>query len=192
MQRRLQFSSPEPVGALAGFELPPFRFEPAGYADVGIKSAIEKGIIPGPRLLVTTKVIVATGPWVEGRMPQNDYDLVACLPTEPQPFLNKPCPNASSLLSRKHGHRCQSQGLLYLGPGDYRQPAEQDVADDLFLDLGDQGKSDKAQRRILPDPRRWGSVRAIPNVVNCQFAGGDKQHGVAGPSVTLRNDGPAP
>ena len=35
--------------------------EGAGYADVGVKSAIQKGIIPGPRLLVTTKAIVATG-----------------------------------------------------------------------------------------------------------------------------------
>ncbi len=35
--------------------------EGAGFADVGIKSAIEKGIIPGPRLLVTTRAIVATG-----------------------------------------------------------------------------------------------------------------------------------
>src|SRR5262245_5381353 len=35
--------------------------EGAGFADVGIKSAIEKGIIPGPRLLITTKAIVANG-----------------------------------------------------------------------------------------------------------------------------------
>lgn len=35
--------------------------EGAGYADVGIKSAIQKGIIPGPRLLVATRAIVATG-----------------------------------------------------------------------------------------------------------------------------------
>ena len=35
--------------------------EGAGYADVGLKSAVAKGIIPGPRLLVTTKAIVATG-----------------------------------------------------------------------------------------------------------------------------------
>jgi imidazolonepropionase-like amidohydrolase len=35
--------------------------EGAGFADVGIKSAIDKGIIPGPRLLITTKAIVATG-----------------------------------------------------------------------------------------------------------------------------------
>ena len=35
--------------------------EGAQLADVGIKSAIEKDIIPGPRLLVTTRAIVATG-----------------------------------------------------------------------------------------------------------------------------------
>jgi imidazolonepropionase-like amidohydrolase len=35
--------------------------EGAGYADVGIKEAIELGVIPGPRLLVVTKAIVATG-----------------------------------------------------------------------------------------------------------------------------------
>ena len=35
--------------------------EGAGYADVGIKAAINQGIIPGPRMFVTTKAIVATG-----------------------------------------------------------------------------------------------------------------------------------
>ncbi len=35
--------------------------EGAGYADVGIKQAIDRGVIPGPRLLVTTRAIVATG-----------------------------------------------------------------------------------------------------------------------------------
>lgn len=35
--------------------------EGASYADVGLKQAILQGIIPGPRLLVTTKAIVATG-----------------------------------------------------------------------------------------------------------------------------------
>jgi imidazolonepropionase-like amidohydrolase len=50
--------------------------EGAGYADVGIKSAIQKGLIPGPRLLVTTKAIVATGSYAprgfapEWRIPQ--------------------------------------------------------------------------------------------------------------------------
>jgi len=35
--------------------------EGAGYSDVGLKQAVEQGIIPGPRMLVTTRAIVATG-----------------------------------------------------------------------------------------------------------------------------------
>lgn len=35
--------------------------EGAGYADVGLKQAVEKGVILGPRLLVAGKAIVATG-----------------------------------------------------------------------------------------------------------------------------------
>ena len=47
---------------LAGFTtIRDLGTEGAGYADVGIKQAIEQGIIPGPRMLVTTRAIVATG-----------------------------------------------------------------------------------------------------------------------------------
>lgn len=35
--------------------------EGAGYADVGIRDAINKGVIPGPRLIVSGRAIVATG-----------------------------------------------------------------------------------------------------------------------------------
>jgi imidazolonepropionase-like amidohydrolase len=35
--------------------------EGAGYADVGLKQAVNQGIIPGPRMIVTTRAIVATG-----------------------------------------------------------------------------------------------------------------------------------
>ncbi len=35
--------------------------EGAGYADVGLEQAIEEGIIPGPRMRVATRAIVATG-----------------------------------------------------------------------------------------------------------------------------------
>jgi imidazolonepropionase-like amidohydrolase len=35
--------------------------EGAGYADVGLKQAIDQGIVPGPRMLVVTRAIVATG-----------------------------------------------------------------------------------------------------------------------------------
>jgi imidazolonepropionase-like amidohydrolase len=35
--------------------------EGAGYADIGIKAAIDKGVIPGPRMLVSGPAIVVTG-----------------------------------------------------------------------------------------------------------------------------------
>jgi imidazolonepropionase-like amidohydrolase len=35
--------------------------EGAGYDDVGLKMAIMKGVVPGPRMLVATRAIVATG-----------------------------------------------------------------------------------------------------------------------------------
>ena len=35
--------------------------EGAAYDDVGLKHAIEKGVIPGPRMIVATRAIVATG-----------------------------------------------------------------------------------------------------------------------------------
>src|SRR6267142_475582 len=50
--------------------------EGAGYADVGLKQAVEQGIIPGPRMLVVTRAIVATGSYgpkgyaPEWRVPQ--------------------------------------------------------------------------------------------------------------------------
>jgi imidazolonepropionase-like amidohydrolase len=47
---------------LAGFTtLRDLGTEGAGYADVGLQQAIDQGIIAGPRLLVATKAIVATG-----------------------------------------------------------------------------------------------------------------------------------
>jgi imidazolonepropionase-like amidohydrolase len=35
--------------------------EGAGYADVGLKQAIDEGIVPGPRMLIATRALVATG-----------------------------------------------------------------------------------------------------------------------------------
>ena len=47
---------------MAGFTaLRDLGTEGAEYADVGLKEAVDQGIIPGPRLFVTTKAIVATG-----------------------------------------------------------------------------------------------------------------------------------
>src|SRR5262245_46774221 len=50
--------------------------EGAGYADVGLKQAVEQGIIPGPRMFVVTRAIVASGSYgpkgyaSEWRVPQ--------------------------------------------------------------------------------------------------------------------------
>jgi len=47
---------------LAGFTtLRDLGTEGAGYSDVGLKEAVEQGIIPGPRMLAVTRAIVATG-----------------------------------------------------------------------------------------------------------------------------------
>ena len=45
--------------------------EGAGYADVGLKQAVVQGIIPGPRVVTTTRAIVATGTYApKGFSPQ--------------------------------------------------------------------------------------------------------------------------
>src|SRR5436190_3832554 len=50
--------------------------EGAGYADVELKQAVNQGIIPGPRMLASTRAIVATGSYapkgfaLEWRVPQ--------------------------------------------------------------------------------------------------------------------------
>jgi len=41
--------------------------EGASYADVGLKQAIDQGIIPGPRLLVTTRAMLVTGSYAPRR-----------------------------------------------------------------------------------------------------------------------------
>lgn len=48
--------------------------EGAGHADVGVKQAIDQGIIPGPRMLVTTKAIVGRGSYAP-RSFANDIDI---------------------------------------------------------------------------------------------------------------------
>lgn len=43
--------------------------EGAGYADVGLKQAVVQGIVPGPRMLVVTRAIVATGSYALKGLP---------------------------------------------------------------------------------------------------------------------------
>jgi imidazolonepropionase-like amidohydrolase len=47
---------------LAGFTtIRDLGTEGAGYADAGLKEAVEQGIIPGPRMLIATRALVASG-----------------------------------------------------------------------------------------------------------------------------------
>jgi imidazolonepropionase-like amidohydrolase len=62
---------------LAGFTtIRDLGTEGAGYADVELKQAVDRGIIPGPRMIVATRAIVATGSYapkgfaLEWRVPQ--------------------------------------------------------------------------------------------------------------------------
>jgi imidazolonepropionase-like amidohydrolase len=52
--------------------------EGAGYADVGLKQAIEKGVVPGPHMVVAGRAIVATGSYgPKGFAPSFDVPLGA-------------------------------------------------------------------------------------------------------------------
>ena len=57
--------------------------EGAGYADYGLKKAIEDGIIPGPRLIISSKAIVATGSYgPKGFSPDFDLPLLGAEPAD--------------------------------------------------------------------------------------------------------------
>ncbi|MFB9843329.1 metal-dependent hydrolase family protein [Mucilaginibacter ginsenosidivorans] len=47
--------------------------EGAGYDDVGLKIAIMKGVVPGPRMLVATRAIVATGSYGPKSLNENTF-----------------------------------------------------------------------------------------------------------------------
>lgn len=57
--------------------------EGAGYADYGLKKAINEGVIPGPRLLISSKAIVATGSYgPKGFSPDFDLPLLGAEPAD--------------------------------------------------------------------------------------------------------------
>ena len=71
--RTLEAAEHARVTLLAGFTtLRDLGTEGAGYADVSLKRAIDEGLIPGPRLFIATRAIVATasyGPGPKGFRP---------------------------------------------------------------------------------------------------------------------------
>jgi len=74
--RTLEAAAHAKATLMAGFTtLRDLGTEGAGYADVAIKRAIDEGLIPGPRLFVATRAIVATasyGPGPKGFRPDLD------------------------------------------------------------------------------------------------------------------------
>ena len=74
--RTLEAAAHAKATLLAGFTtLRDLGTEGAGFADVSVKRAIEEGLIPGPRLFVATRAIVATasyGPGPRGYRPDLD------------------------------------------------------------------------------------------------------------------------
>jgi len=74
--RTLEAATHARATLMAGFTtLRDLGTEGAGFADVSIKRAIDEGIIPGPRLFVATRAIVATasyGPGPRGFRPDMD------------------------------------------------------------------------------------------------------------------------
>lgn len=65
--RTLEAAAHAKATLLAGFTtLRDLGTEGAGYADVSVKRAIEEGLIPGPRLFVATRAIVATASYGPG------------------------------------------------------------------------------------------------------------------------------
>ncbi len=74
--RTLEAAAHARATLLAGFTtLRDLGTEGAGYADVSIKRAIDEGMIPGPRMFIATRAIVATasyGPGPRGFRPDMD------------------------------------------------------------------------------------------------------------------------
>lgn len=65
--RTLEAAAHAKATLLAGFtSLRDLGTEGAGYADVSVKRAIDEGLIPGPRLFVATRAIVATASYGPG------------------------------------------------------------------------------------------------------------------------------
>jgi imidazolonepropionase-like amidohydrolase len=57
--------------------------EGAGYADYGLKKAINDGVIPGPRMIISSKAIVATGSYgPKGFSPDFDLPLLGAEPAD--------------------------------------------------------------------------------------------------------------
>ena len=73
-------------------------------------------------------------------MTQDDNDAVASFRAGMQTLSNEHRADPLSLVLGHHGHRREGKGVDLAAPRNYGQLAEQDVADDPSLVLGDQGQ----------------------------------------------------
>jgi imidazolonepropionase-like amidohydrolase len=96
--------------------------EGAGYGDVGIKQAIERGYIPGPRMFVVTRAISTTGGYpLEGYAPELDVPKGAQLidgPVEARKAAREQLSNGADWIKVYMTHRSwvDSQGNLVSQP----------------------------------------------------------------------------
>ena len=96
--------------------------EGAGYGDVGIKQAIERGYIPGPRMFVVTRAISTTGGYpLEGYAPELDMPKGAQLidgPVEARKAAREQLSNGADWLKVYMTHRSwvDAQGNLVSQP----------------------------------------------------------------------------
>ncbi|MFY9549789.1 MAG: amidohydrolase family protein [Thermoanaerobaculia bacterium] len=83
--------------------------EGAGYADVGLKQAIERGYVAGPRMFVCTRAISSTGGYgLDGYAPENDVPKGAQLvdgPVEARKAAREQLANGADWLKVYMNHR---------------------------------------------------------------------------------------
>src|SRR5258708_27132947 len=98
---------------LAGFTtIRDLGTEGAGYADVELKQAVEQGIVPGPRVLASTRAIVATGSYapkgfaLEWRRPPGAEETRGSRrPPRPPPPAGPARPPGAPCAGRRPAHR---------------------------------------------------------------------------------------
>ena len=142
--------------------------EGAGYADVELKQAVDQGIIPGPRMLVATRAIVATGSYapkgfaLEWHVPQGaeEADGVDADPRRPRP--DRP-------------RRRLDQGLRRLSLGRARR-----------------GGADVLARRVEARSSRPRAAAAARSVAHASTAEGMRRAVLAGVETIEHGDGGTP
>ncbi|MGB4960997.1 MAG: amidohydrolase family protein [Saprospiraceae bacterium] len=79
-ERTIRATNHAKATLLAGFTtVRDLGTEGAMYDDAGLKESIEKGLIPGPRMIISTRAIVATGSYGPKQSPDNTNEIGAAV-----------------------------------------------------------------------------------------------------------------